>query len=101
MAQATPSTITPILLSVCEAAALLGVSRWTITRLLDAGTLPAVMVACTRKILRSDIETWLDQQRAASIAAAEAVREERTARARQAAPTVRGRGRPRKPALAA
>ena len=85
--------VTTILYSIIDAAELLGVSRWTIMRMMDACELPTIQVGGSRKILRSDLDTWIESQRAASLAAIAARKG-----AVNLAP--KRRGRPRKQALA-
>jgi excisionase family DNA binding protein len=51
-------------LTQAEAAEALGVSRWTIQRMLRDGTLPHVVVGRSRVIRKADVEDLLTETRA-------------------------------------
>ena len=55
-------SISPILLTVPQAAEALGVSRATVYRLLDAGLLDHVRVLSMRRVRPADITRYLDAQ---------------------------------------
>lgn len=50
----------PLLLSVVDAAALLGVSRSTVNRLIAAGELPSVRLNGSRRIRRDALIAYVD-----------------------------------------
>lgn len=53
-----------VLLTMDEAAAFLGFSRWTVQRWCLDGTLPSVKLGLYRRLPRHALETWIaDQER--------------------------------------
>jgi len=85
-------------LSIVDVATILGVSRWTVGRLLDDGMLPHVPVRGTPRIDRADLNTWIAEQKAASIKKAEK-KAESTTTVEQKGKAIKRPGRPRKPSL--
>ncbi len=53
--------------SIADAAALLGVSRWTVGRMLDDGEIPHIRPRGVPRIDRADLEAWVAAQKAASV----------------------------------
>lgn len=47
-------------LTVAEVAGILRVSRMTVYRRIDAGEIEAIRVGRTVRVLRSSLQTWLD-----------------------------------------
>lgn len=52
---------TPILLNVAQCAQLLGISHWTVRRLLSTGKLPGVRIGSRVLVRASDIDNFIDQ----------------------------------------
>lgn len=76
-------------LSIGKVAAILGVSRWTVSRMLDDGVFPRVSVRGAPRIDRIDLEAWIVAEKAKS---AQSIEERRKK-------TKRPVGRPRKAGL--
>ncbi len=57
----TGDGLVPILLSVTQCAQLLGISHWTVRRLLASGRLSAVRIGTRVLVKASDIDKFIDQ----------------------------------------
>lgn len=79
----------PQFLSIGKVAAILGVSRWTVSRMLDDGAFPRVSVRGTPRIDRVDLEAWIAAEKAKSAKSIEEAKKS----------TRRPVGRPRKAGL--
>ncbi len=56
-----PSQVEPIALRLSEVAALLGVSKSSVNRLIHSGELPSILVGSTWRVLRRDFEAYVDR----------------------------------------
>lgn len=67
MAPKTPTQVTddnpaPKLLSIDQSATMLGVSTWTVRRLLKAGALPTVRIGSRTLVKASDLNSFIDRR---------------------------------------
>jgi len=63
-----PESSSSSFLSIAQVAATLGVSRWTVARMLDDGEVPHIKVRGTPRIDRVDLGAWIESQKAKSAA---------------------------------
>ncbi len=56
-----PSQVKPIALRLSEVAALLGVSKSSVNRLIHSGELPSIRVGSTWRVLRRDFEAYVER----------------------------------------
>jgi excisionase family DNA binding protein len=75
--------------SIAEAALLLGVSRWTVGRMLEDGELPSIRVRGVHRIDLADLATWIEAQKTESV-------RKKSPAAQSKSPVPRVVGRPRK-----
>lgn len=56
-----PSEVQPIALRLSEVAALLGISKSSVNRMIHSGELPSVRVSSTWRVLRRDFEAYVER----------------------------------------
>ena len=56
-----PSEVKPIALHLSEVAALLGISKSSVNRMIHSGELPSVRVGRTWRVLRRDFEAYVER----------------------------------------
>lgn len=62
MSVQVPRPVEALALTVPQVAALLNLGRSTVFELIAKGVLPARVIVGKRRVLRKDLERWLDQQ---------------------------------------